>query len=65
MSFGGAGGVTMTLARTPQREPAATGLGLSIVRALVEAQRGSTISGNRTSGGARFVVEPAAPLPTD
>lgn len=59
------GGVTMTLARTAQRETAGTGLGLSIVRALVEAYAGRTVAENRKSGGARFVVELTAPLPTD
>ncbi len=34
-----------------------SGLGLSIVRQLVESHRGSVIAQNRPEGGAKFVVE--------
>ncbi len=58
--------------RVPGTPTGGTGLGLSIVKSIVEAHEGSIYAENRTSGGARFVIElplkpapsaPAEPLP--
>ena len=37
-----------------------SGLGLSIVRQIIETHRGTVIAQNRETGGARFTVEIAA-----
>jgi K+-sensing histidine kinase KdpD len=42
---------------TPDRTAGHAGLGLAIVRALVEAQAGSVAAANRPEGGARFTID--------
>jgi two-component system sensor histidine kinase KdpD len=51
--------------RAPSTRTGGIGLGLSIVKGLVEAQGGTVQAENRTSGGAKFTIQlPAGEPPT-